>query len=129
MSAVTALPYLNLRLLEDLLHLHIVEELAVALLMRLLNRANGSELSCQIREALFLRILSHALIHISPLVVLTLGCGLQIGLCVALQSQMTEPELGMFLLVVRRLLEESRNLLKSLLLGHGREESILIPGL
>ena len=52
MSAVPALPDLDLALFEDLLGLHVFQKSPVALLVVLLDLTNGTEFGGQLREAL-----------------------------------------------------------------------------
>ena len=48
--AVATFPYLNLALLEDLLHFDVSEQCAVALLVHSFDRRNASELCRQIQK-------------------------------------------------------------------------------
>ena len=77
-SAVAALPDLDLALLEDLLGLNVLEQLAVALLMGLLDCSHAAELFGKDMEALCVSGLGETVIHVGPLVVLTLGSSLQV---------------------------------------------------
>ena len=99
MTTVTALPHGDAALFKDCLGLYIVQQRAIALLMRLLNSSNAAELLRQIVEALFVSLTSHAVIHIGPLCVLTF-CGVQKILCrVAHLAECLEPKLCVLLLV------------------------------
>ena len=116
MSAVAALPYLDLALGEDLLRLHVVQERTVSLLVMLLDGCYPAELLCQLVEAFLLCGLRKSGIHIGPLVVLAVcRCGEVLSRC-AYALQLLEPHLGMFLLVVCRLLKERGYLLEAVLL-------------
>ena len=110
-TAVAAFPDGLARLLKHLLHLHVGEQSAIAVLMRLLDLCNGAELISQLREALFLCFLGKGGIHIGPFVVLALGGGKQVVRGVAKLAQRLEPELCVLLLVVGGLLEDLRDLL------------------
>ena len=59
-AAVAAFPDLYAALLKCLLLLNVAQELAVALLVRLLDGRNAAELRRQLREALFLGLGRHA---------------------------------------------------------------------
>ena len=106
MTAVPALPDPDLALPEDLLHLHIVEQGAIALLVVLLDGAHHAELGRQLREALLLRRFGKVLIHLGPLVVLSVRRGGQILRGGANALQLLEPHLGVFLLVFGGLQEQ-----------------------
>ena len=125
-TAVAALPNLDLALGEDLGHLHVLQQGAIALLMVLLHSGDETETGGQLMEALLLGGLGEAVIHIGPLVVLALGGGQQVLCGIAQQTQLLEPQLGVLLLVVGSLQEQSGDLLKALLLGNGCEIGILI---
>ena len=73
-TAVAALPHLDLALGKDLRHLHIVQQGTVALLTVLFNGSDQAEALGQLVEALLVGGFGEAVVHIRPLVVLTL-CG------------------------------------------------------
>ena len=75
MTAVAALPYLDLTLGKDLCHLHIVQQGTVALLMVLFDGSDQTEACGKLVEALFVGGFGEAVVHIRPFVVLTLSCG------------------------------------------------------
>ena len=75
-TAVAALPDLDLTLLKALLGLYVLQEGSVALLMMLLNCTDHAELGGKGLESLSLSCLCKALVHVSPLEVLSVGCGL-----------------------------------------------------
>ena len=128
-SAVAALPDLDLALGKDFGHLDVVEQRAVALLMVAFDLADQAEACGQLREALFFGGLGKAGVHIRPLVVLALGGGLQILRRVADALKLLEPELRVLLFVLGGLEEERGDLLKTLLFRNGREIGILVSGL
>ena len=126
MSAVSALPDDYAALLEDLLRLDVVKQLAIAFLMCLLNCRYPSELLRQLVEPFLIGILCHAVIHVRPLVILALSCRSQVLSCVTEKSKMLEPQLRMLLLVVSGLLEQCRNLLIACLLCDRSKVCILV---
>ena len=129
MTAVTALPNLDLALLEDSGGLHVVQQSAVSLLVRLLDGGNQTELGGQSVEALLVSGLGKALVHIGPLVVLALGGVEQVLGGIAQLAQRLEPQLGVLLLILCGLQEEGCDLLIAGLLGYGCEVGVLISGL
>jgi len=99
--------------------LDILQELAVTLLVVLLNLTNAAELNSQLWEALFDSVLCHLLVHISPLVVFTSSCVSEVlSSCrdITLVEEL-EPDLSVLLLVACCLLEEACNLLEAVLLS------------
>src|SRR5574344_791975 len=75
MSAVAALPHGFLALLKDCLHFHITEQCAVTLLVGLLNLGDLAELESESGKALLLCLLGKAVVHVCPLVILSVSCG------------------------------------------------------
>src|SRR5574344_1921521 len=71
-SAVTAFPNLNLTLFKYLSCFNIVKKCTISLFMMLLDCINSSELSCKLRKSFFFGCLSKAVVHICPLVLLTI---------------------------------------------------------
>ena len=128
-AAVAAFPDLYAALFKGLLLLHVAQELAVALLVRLLDGRNAAELRRQLREALFLGLGRHALVHVGPLVVLALRGVEQVLLDSPKLAQLLEPELCVLFLVVSRFQKQLRDLLVSGLLGDRREIGILVSRL
>ena len=128
-TAVAALPDLDLGLLEDLGSLDILQQGTVALLVVLLDGGDQTELACQLIEALLFGGLGEAGIHVGPLVVLALGGGEQVLGGIADAAQLLEPQLGVLLLVVGGLQEQGRDLLVALLLCLGSKVGILVAGL
>ena len=116
-TAVAALPHGHLALLEDLLHFHVAQQGAIALLVGLFDLGDQTELRSQLLEALFLSFLGHAVVHIGPLVVLAVGGRQQVLGGVAQLAQSLEPQLGVLLLIVGGLQEQGADLLIALLLG------------
>ena len=129
MPAVPTFPYGNGALFEYFPGFHIPQQGTVPLLMVLLNLCYHAELDGQRRKAFFLGLLGKALVHIRPLVILAFCGGEQVFGRVAQQSQLLEPHLGVFLLVVRRLLEDGCDLLIALLLGSAGEKGVFVSGL
>jgi hypothetical protein len=101
MTAVRALPDAVAVAREDELVLHVLQELAITLLVVLLNLSHHFKLDCNLLEAFLASFLSHAWIHIGPLVVLTISSSLQVLLCIldSTALQILEPQLGVLLLV------------------------------
>ena len=126
-AAVAAFPQGDTGLLKDGLGLDVVQQGAVALLVGLLDGGNTAELLGQSMEALFFGVLSHAVIHIGPLVVLALSGVQQVLGGVAQLAQSLEPQLGVLLLC--GLQEQRGDLLIAGLLGNGGEVGVLVPGL
>jgi len=131
MTAVAALPDALIVAREDNTTLKVADELLVALLVVLLDSAYHAELSGDLLEALFLSILSHAGVHVCPLVVLTGGSSLKVALGVleVTTLEILEPELSVLLLVVGCLLEDSGDLLVAILASFACEISILVASL
>ena len=129
MSAVAALPDLYLAALKDLGSLHVVQQCTVALLMGLFNGGHASELLRQLVEALLVGLSGHALIHIRPLKVLAFCSVEQVLSGIAQLTQLLEPELGVLLLIVSRLLEQLGYLLKAALLGSRGKIGVFISRL
>ena len=74
-TAVAALPHLDLALGEDLRHLHIVQQGTVALLVVLFNGGDQAETLRQLMETFLIGSFGKAVVHIRPLVVLALSGG------------------------------------------------------
>ena len=129
MAAVAALPHGLLALFKDPLHLHVAQQRPIALLVGLLDAPHLPELLRQLRKALLLGLLRHAVIHIRPLVVLSGGGRGQILRRGADAAEGLEPHLGVLLFVVGGGLENGCDLLIALLLGHGGKIVVLAAGL
>ena len=87
--------------------------------MFLLNFGHHFEENGDFGEAFLASGLGHTGVHISPFIVLAIGGILQIGLGVghfAIMEEL-EPNLGMFLLVTSRFLEEVGNLVVAFFTG------------
>ena len=119
MSAVTALPNLDLALLEYLSGLNVVKKRAVSFLVRLLNSGYKAEFSCELVESLFLSGLCKARVHISPLIVLTVSGRGEVLCGVADALKLLEPKLCVLLLILSGLQKQGRDLLKAFLLCLG----------
>lgn len=125
-TAVAALPHLDLALGEDLRHLHIVQQGTVALLVVLFNGGDQAETLGQRMETFLIGCFGKAVVHIRPLVVLTLSGGEKVFCGVANAVQFFEPQLGVFLLIISGFEEQCRDLLKAFLLGLGCKIGVLI---
>ena len=126
MTAVAALPHYNSALFKYGLCLNIVEQGAVALLVALLDGGYASELLCQLVEALFVGLSGHAVIHVCPLGILTLGGMEQVFGCVAQLAQSLEPEFCVLFLVFGSLKKEGGYLLITVLLGDACKVCIFV---
>ncbi len=115
MSAVAAFPDLDLALFENLLHLDIFQQGAIAFLVVLFDLRDQTELCSQLRKAFFLGGFGKALIHVCPFVVLAVGGCRQILGGGADAVQLLEPELGVLLFVVGGFLKDGCDLLKAIL--------------
>ena len=112
-AAVAALPAVRADAHPHLALLDVRGELAVALLVVLLDLGD-------LRKE---ERVGEALVHVRPLLVLARGGGEEVGRRVADALQRLEPELGVLLLVQRRLLEDGRDLLVAVLLRPRGEEA------
>ena len=103
---------------EDEAALDVADELAIALLMMLLDGTDHAELRGDLLEALLVGDLSELVVHVGPLVVLAIGGIVQIRDRVRNSTimQVLEPNLGMLFLVLRSLEEDVRNLNVTLVL-------------
>ena len=109
--------------------LHIGQQLAVALLVLLLDLGHFLKQEGDVVEALLLGLLGHGGIHVGPLVVLALSSGLQVLSSGADATQQLEPDLGVLFLVGGGLLKDLGDLHIAVLLGLGGEVGVLIAGL
>ena len=96
--------------------------------MVLFDGSNHTKFGGQLGEALFLRRLGKAFVHIRPFVILALGSCAQIGWGVADATQLLEPHLGVLPLIICGLQKQGRDLLIALLLRHGGKVGILVSG-
>jgi len=71
MSAIATLPHGDARFVEHFHSLNIMKKFAISFLVFFFYSTNSSELSSKLNKTFFLRILSHAFIHVSPLSILT----------------------------------------------------------
>ena len=125
-STVTAFPNDNTALLKDGLGFHVVQKCTVALLVRLFNSGNTSELCGKIVEAFFVSFLSKGVVHIGPLIVLALSGVKKVFGGIAKLTESLEPELCMLLLVLGGLKEQLCDLLIACLLCYGSKVCILV---
>ena len=114
-TAVAALPHLDLALGKDLRCLNIVQQGAVSLLVVLFNGGDQAETLGQRMETFLIGCFGKAVVHIRPLVVLTLSGGEKIFGSVANAVQLFEPQLGVFLLIISGFEEQCRDLLVAFL--------------
>jgi len=126
MTAIAALPHLDLALCKDLCHLHVVQQCAVTLLVVTLDRCDQTELFCKLSKALFLSSLCKTIIHIRPLVVFALCRMQQVLCCVADTVELLEPQFCVLALVVCRFEEERCDLLVAFLFCNGRKVGVLV---
>ena len=127
MSAVTTLPDGNAALLKYLHRLDVAQQLAVALLVHLLNGSYATELFSQIMESFLVSLTGHAVIHIRPLGILALGSMEQVLGGIAQLAQSFEPQFSVLLLVLCSMQEQRGNLLVARLLGNRGKVGVLIP--
>ena len=128
-SAVAALPLVLADAHPDLAGLDILRELAVAFLVMCLDLRDLAELEGDVGEALGLGLVSHALVHVGPLLMLARCGGEEILRRRADARKELEPHLGVFLLVQRRLLKDGRDLLVALFLRLRGEVVVLVTRL
>ena len=128
-AAIAAFPNLHFALFKHALGLYIRQERAIALFVFLFNGRHAAELLGQIVEALFIGFAGHARVHVRPLGILALGRVQKVFRRVAQLAQVLEPQLGVLLLILRRLQEQRGNLLKALFLGHRSEIGVLVARL
>ena len=93
-TAVAALPHLDLAFGEDLRRLYIAQQGAVTLLMVLFDGSDQTETLCQLVETLLIGGFGKAVVHIRPLVVLALSGGEKVFGGVANAVQLFEPQLA-----------------------------------
>src|SRR3712207_1198595 len=82
--------------------LDVLEQLAIALLVALLDGSHAAHLECDLCEAFLLSLTSHALVHVCPLIVLALGSSSEVlfrRTNLATFLQILEPELSVLSLV------------------------------
>ena len=128
MAAVAAFPHGDAALFKDGLGLNIIEQLAIAILMRFLDSCDLAEPLRKLRKAFFIGFDRHAVVHVGPLEVLAFGSMEQVLLTCAETAQSLKPELRMFLLIFRRYKEDCRYLLVSCLHCNGCKIGILVAG-
>ena len=116
MSAVAAFPHNYSALFEYSLSFYVGKKRTVSLLVSLFNSRYTAELCCKLVEALCLCVLCKLIVHIGPLIVLTL-CFVEKVFCgVTELAKSLEPKLCVLLLVFCCLEEYSSYLLISCLL-------------
>ena len=99
MAADTAFPHTLLCLLKYLLHLDIMKQLAVTLFVGLLYCAYFSEKLRHLRKTFLIGIFCKTIIHIGPLIVLSLCRRKKILRCRPDMSKGFKPQLRMLLLI------------------------------
>ncbi len=107
----------------------LAEQLAIALLVLLLDLAHLLEQVGNVVKALLPGLLGHVGIHVSPLVVLPLGGGPQVFLGGADAAEQLEPDFRVLLLVGSRLLKQLGDLDIAVLSGLRGKVVILGAGL
>lgn len=119
-SAVGALPYTVTFAAEHEVALDVGQEFAIAFLVFLLDSSYHFELCGDFGIALFASYLGKSGIHVGPFVVLACGSVLQV-VCRAGHSAVKhlEPNLGVLLFVLCRLLEDGSHLNITVLLSFG----------
>ena len=127
-SAVAANPDGIAVATEDESILDVFQQLAIALLVCLLDGSDSTELVGDLCEAFLLSFLSHVGVHVSPLVVLTLGSSLKVLACAldVATLEILEPQLSVLLLVLSSLLEDSSDLFVAILTCLGCEVSVFV---
>ncbi len=126
MPTVQTNPFLLGRSLEDTVFFNVLQKFFIAGFVSLLNSGNSPENFSNLSEAFSLCSLGKFVIHISPLVVLTLGSPFQAVLCGTHSVNQFKPNLGMLFLVGCRFGENTPNLLISLFFGNAGKPVILI---
>ena len=128
MSAVSTLPYHITLAREYYCILDVLQQLAIALLMVLLDSPHLFKFLGNLVKAFFTSLLSHASIHISPFEVLTVSRIRQIRFSVthATAIQILIPHLSMLFLVSCRLLENRCYLHVTILLSLRSKVSVFI---
>ena len=114
-AAVTAFPNLDFRFLKYLGGFNVLEQSTVTLLMTFLNCCHTTETCCKFRESLLLGSYGKALIHISPLIILTIGSSGKVLSSITYTLKFLEPEFGVLFLIVCCLLKYGSYLLKAVL--------------
>ena len=129
--AVAAFPDLVAVAGEHQAALHVLQQLAVTLLVGLLDLAHLLKQGRDIGKALLLGGRREVRVHGGPLVVLARRGVEQVGGRGGnfAAAQQLEPELRVLLLVVGRLLEDAGDLLEALLAGLAGEVGVLVAGL
>ena len=120
MAAVAAFPHLYFASGEDFGRFHVPEQRPVALLMVFFHRRHQAEAPRQLREPFLFGGSGKTVVHVRPLVVLAFGGVEQVLRRIAEAVEFLEPELGVFLFVLRRFQKQRRNLLVACLLYTSR---------
>ena len=129
-AAVRALPDGVAVAREDKTVLDVLQEFAIAGLMLAFDGSDLTELLGNLVESFGFSLGSHAVVHISPFVVLALSSVLQVGLSVSHLAavEVLVPDLGMFFLIGRRFFEDLGDLNVAVLFGFGGKEGVLVAG-
>jgi hypothetical protein len=126
--AVRAVPVDLGSLAEDGARLEVLEGLAEAGLVVLLDVGQLGEEAGDRDEPLLLGLLRHPDVHVGPLHVLARDARLEIRVRGGEQVEELEHPLGVLLLLLGRRLEDLRDLEEPRLAGLAREESVLVAG-
>ena len=99
--------------------------------MLLLDGAHHPELLGNLLEAFLFGLPGHSVIHIRPLVILSVGGFGQIlyGGADATAAEVLEPDLGVFLFIIGRLFKDLGDLDIAVFLGLGSKVGVLVAGL
>ena len=114
MTAVAALPYLDLASREYFRRLNIMQKRAVAFLMVLFNGGYKAEFRRKLGEAFLFGGFGEAVVHIGPFVIFALGGMEEVLRCIADAVKLLEPHFRVLFFIVGGFLEERRNLLIAL---------------
>ena len=126
-SAVAAFPDGDARLFKHRFALYVFQKRAVSFLMRFFNGGNAPELRGESGEPFFLRLACHSFVHVCPLGVFALGGVKQVFSGISQSAQSLEPQLCVFLLVLRGLEENGGDLLITRFFGYACKIGLLVP--
>ncbi len=128
-TAIATFPYTDSALAKHLMSLDIVQKCTITLLVVPFYLAYPTKLPGKRHEALFFRLLGKTVVHIRPLIILTLGGMQQINRCViAYTAKSLTPQARMLALVFSSLAKYRGNLLKPVARSHIGEICIFVSG-
>ena len=128
-AAVAAFPAVFAGADPDLSGLDVGKELAVAFLVAFFNGGNALELSGDVVESFGTGLFGETLVHVGPFLVLAVGGGLQVFDRGTDAAEVLEPQLGVFLFVVRGFEEERGDLFIAVLFCLAGEVGVFVSGL